>query len=117
MGRKPKQASIPQQKDRKPQQGRSVLSMAKMLDAAEAIFAVGGDNSLTVDAVIKLADTSVGNFYSRFGDRNGLLKAMHERFLLRIGGAAHVAVATAGNEKTLAAALEVFLSHLFTGAQ
>ncbi|MBJ7346229.1 MAG: hypothetical protein JHD09_13215, partial [Gemmataceae bacterium] len=60
MGRKPKQAGIPQQKDRKPQQGRSVLSMAKMLDAAEAIFAVGGDNSLTVDAVIKLADTSVG---------------------------------------------------------
>ena len=116
MGRKPKQDFKPQ-KDRKPQQGRSVLSMAKMLDAAEAIFAKGGDSSLTVDAVIKLADTSVGNFYSRFGDRNGLLKAMHERFLLRLGGAAHVAVATAGNEKTLAAALEVFLSHLFTASQ
>ena len=117
MGRKPKQAGIPQQQDRKPQQERSVRSMAKMLDSAEAIFAVGGDNSLTVDAVIKLADTSVGNFYSRFGDRNGLLKAMHERFLLRLGGAAHVAVATAGNEKSLGGAIEVFLSHLFTATQ
>ena len=47
MGRKPKQAGIPQQQHRKPQQDRSVRSMAKMLDAAEAIFAKGGDNSLT----------------------------------------------------------------------
>ena len=116
MGRKPKQDPTPKQ-DRKPQQDRSVRSMAKMLDAAEAIFAEGGDNSLTVDAVIKLANTSVGSFYSRFGDRDGLLKAMHERFLLRLGGAAHVAVATAGNEKKLAGAIEVFLSHLFTASQ
>ena len=42
---------------------------------------------------------------------------MHERFLLRLGGAAHVAVAAAGNEKTLAGALGVFLSHLFTATQ
>ena len=91
--------------------------MAKMLDAAEAIFAEGGDGALTVEAVVKSADTSVGSFYSRFGDRDGLLQAMHERFLLRLGGAAHVAVAAAGNEKTLAGALEVFISHLFTAAQ
>ena len=102
---------------RKPQQARSILSMAKMLDAAEAIFANGGDNALTVEAVVKGASTSVGNFYGRFGDRDGLLQAMHERFLLRIGGAAHVAVAAAGNEKTLAGAIEVFLSHLFTATQ
>ena len=85
-----------------------------MLDAAEAIFAEGGDGALTVEAVVKRASTSVGSFYSRFGDRDGLLQAMHERFLLRIGGAAHVAVAAAGNEKNLAGALEVFLSHVFT---
>jgi AcrR family transcriptional regulator len=102
---------------RKPQQARSILSMAKMLDAAEAIFAEGGDNALTVEAVVKLANTSVGNFYGRFGDRDGLLQAMHERFLLRLGGAAHVAVAAAGNEKTLAGAIEVFLSHVFTATQ
>ena len=90
--------------------------MAKMLDAAEAIFAEGGDNALTVEAVVKRSKTSVGNFYGRFGDRDGLLKAMHERFLLRLGGAAHVAVAAAGNEKTLAGAIEVYLSHLFTAA-
>ena len=102
---------------RKPQQARSILSMARMLDAAEAIFADGGDNALTVEAVITRAKTSVGNFYGRFGDRDGLLQAMHERFLLRLGGAAHVAVAAAGNEKTLAGAVEVFLSHVFTATQ
>jgi AcrR family transcriptional regulator len=99
---------------RKPQQARSILSMARMLDAAEAVFAEGGDNALTVEAVITRAKTSVGNFYGRFGDRDGLLRAMHERFLLRIGGAAHVAVAAAGDEKTLAGAIHVFLSHVFT---
>jgi AcrR family transcriptional regulator len=101
---------------RKPQQDRSTLSMARMLDAAEALFAEGGDNALTVEAVVTRAKTSVGSFYGRFDDRDGLLQAMHERFLLRLGGAAHVAVAAAGNEKTLAGALEVFLSHLFTAA-
>jgi len=98
---------------RKPQQNRSVHSMARMLDAAEAIFAKGGDNALTVEAVIKLAKTSVGSFYNRFGDREGLLKAMHERFLLRIGGAVHVAAAAAGKEKTMKSALEVFISYVF----
>ena len=91
--------------------------MAKMLDAGEAIFAEGGDGALTVEAVVKRAGTSVGSFYSRFGDRDGLLQAMHERFLLRLGGAAHVAVAAAGNEKTMAGAIEVFLSHVFTATQ
>ena len=91
--------------------------MARMLDAAEAVFAKGGDNALTVEAVVKGSKTSVGAFYSRFGDRNGLLQAMHERFLLRLGGAAHVAVAAAGNEKNLAGAIEVFLSHVFTATQ
>ena len=90
--------------------------MARMLDAAEAIFAEGGESALTVEAVVKRAKTSVGSFYGRFGDRNGLLQAMHERFLLRLGGAAHVAVAAAGNEKTLAGAIEVYLSHLFIAA-
>ena len=88
--------------------------MAKMLDAAEAVFAEGGGDALTVEAVVKGANTSIGNFYGRFGDRDGLLQAMHERFLLRIGGATHLAVASAGNEKTLAGAIEVFLTHLFT---
>jgi len=98
---------------RKPLQARSILSMAKMLDAAEAIFEEGGDNALTVEAVVTRSKTSITNFYGRFGDRDGLLKAMHERFLSRLGGAAHVAAAAAGNEKNLAGAIEVYLSHLF----
>ncbi len=33
-----------------------------MLDAAEWIFAKGGDNALTVGAVVKRAETSAGIF-------------------------------------------------------
>jgi len=94
---------------RQPQQARSIRSMARMLDAAEAVFAEGGADALTVDAVVKRAEGSMGNFYGRFGDRDGLLQAMHERFLERLGGATQAAVAAAAGEKTLAGAIEVFL--------
>ena len=76
-----------------------------MLDAAEAVFAEGGADALTVDAVVKRSEGSMGNFYGRFGDRDGLLKAMHERFLERLGGATQAAVAAAAGEKTLAGAM------------
>ena len=54
-----------------------------MLDAAEVVFAEGGADALTVDAVVKRPEGSIGNFYGRFGDRDGLLQAMHGRFLER----------------------------------
>jgi AcrR family transcriptional regulator len=97
---------------RKPQQARSIRSTARMLDAAEAVFAEGGADALTVDAVVERAETSIGNFYGRFGDRDGLLQAMHERFLERLGGATQAAVGAASSEPTLAGAIEVFLTRV-----
>ncbi len=47
---------------RKPLQARSILSTTGMLDAAEWIFAKGGDNVLTVEGVVKRDETSVGIF-------------------------------------------------------
>jgi AcrR family transcriptional regulator len=55
-----------------------------MLDAAEELLAEGGPDALTVDAVIRRAETSTGSFYARFGDRQGLLLAVQDRFLDRL---------------------------------
>jgi AcrR family transcriptional regulator len=99
---------------RKPQQARSILSMARMLDAAEVLFAEGGEEALTVEAVVKRSKTSVGSFYARFGDRGGLLEAMHERFLERLGAGSQMAIQAAVRQKTLVGALEVLITHVFT---
>jgi AcrR family transcriptional regulator len=98
---------------RKPQQARSILSMARMLDAADALFAEGGDEALTVEAVVERSSTSVGSFYARFGDRNGLLEAMHERFLERLATGGQIAIQAAARQKKLVGALEVLITHIF----
>jgi AcrR family transcriptional regulator len=74
---------------RPPQQARSIESTTRMLDAAEELIAEGGPDALTVDAVISRAATSTGSFYARFGDRLGLLAAVQDRFLHRLGEAAN----------------------------
>jgi AcrR family transcriptional regulator len=98
---------------RKPQQARSILSMARMLDAAEALFAEGGVEALTVEAVVERSNTSVGSFYARFGERDGLLEAMHERFLERLAAGGQIAIQAAARQKKLVSALEVLITHIF----
>jgi len=55
--------------------------MNRMLDAAEAILANKGADALTVENVIAEAKTSMGSFYGRFKNRDGLVAALHQRFL------------------------------------
>lgn len=78
-----------------------------MLDAAEALFAAGGPDALTVEAVIERAGTSAGSFYARFGDRDGLLEALHERFLGRLQGLVTGIVLEGLQQPTLAESLAV----------
>jgi len=58
--------------------------MNRMLDTAESLLDAGGPDALTVDAVVRAAHTSTGSFYARFGDRQGLLVALQDRFLERL---------------------------------
>lgn len=58
--------------------------MHRMLDAAEVLLDAGGPDALTVDAVVRDAGASIGSFYARFGDRQGLLVALQDRFLHRL---------------------------------
>lgn len=70
---------------KQPQQQRSIESTQRMLDAAESLISEGGLEALTVDAVVRRAGTSNGSLYARFGDRLGLLAAVQDRFLDRLG--------------------------------
>ncbi len=64
-----------------PKQARSSASTKRMLDAAEALLANKGPDSVTVENVIAEAKTSMGSFYARFKNREGLISALHHRFL------------------------------------
>lgn len=104
---------------RNPQQQRSIESTARMLDAAEELLADGGPDALTVDAVVSRANSSVGSFYARFGDRQGLLLAVQDRFLDRVEAAAIAQASTLVAvddlreviEQLVTAFLEVFRSN------
>ena len=63
-----------------PRQARSRATRDRILDAAEAIVAGRGFDGAGVALVVQRADCSVGAFYSRFRDKQGLLVALYERF-------------------------------------
>jgi AcrR family transcriptional regulator len=88
-----------------------------MLEAATTLFAAGGAEAVTVEAVVREAGTSVGSFYARFTDRAGLLATMHGRFLERLQGEAGAAVAAAVREPTLSRAVGAFVKHLIPTAR
>jgi AcrR family transcriptional regulator len=101
---------------RPPRQARSIASTDRMLTAAEALFAAGGAEAVTVEAVVRTAKTSVGSFYARFTDREGLLIAMHGRFLERLRTEAAGAIAAAAGQPSLARAVAAFVKHALPAA-
>lgn len=90
----------------KPQQARSQRSMTRMLDAAEALLEEKSWSELTIQDVVSRAGTSVGSFYGRFKDKDGLLHALDERFFVIMIEMIEAAVAQPDWESmTLAATL------------
>lgn len=63
-----------------PRQERSRATMIQILDAAAQILESKSFDELTVVEVVEQAGTSVGAFYGRFRDKDGLLQALDERF-------------------------------------
>jgi AcrR family transcriptional regulator len=62
-----------------PTQARSLRSMNRILDAAESLLADVGFDDLSIQDIIKKADTSVGVFYARFKDKEAMIAALCER--------------------------------------
>lgn len=65
---------------RPPRQVRSQETLDRILDAAEALVAEKGFEDATVAEIARLAESSVGAFYARFRDKDGLLYALYERY-------------------------------------
>ena len=97
---------------RPPSQARSVASTNRMLDAAESLFASGGAEAVTIEAVVRQAETSVGSFY-----RDGLLAAMHSRFLENFEKEAKAGIAVALRQPTIERALLSFMKQAFESAR
>ena len=67
-----------------PKQARSQRTLARLLDAAEALIAERGLEGLSIPAVARRARSSVGGFYARFTDKAALLRALEERFFQQV---------------------------------
>ena len=65
---------------RPPMQERTRLTLGRMLDAAEKLVAEKGFSETGIAEIARAAGTSVGGFYRRFHDKDGLLQALHDRF-------------------------------------
>ena len=63
-----------------PQQARSIATEQKMLDAAEELLKGGDSRQVTLENVVKLSGASVGSFYARFGNVEGLFEALRNRY-------------------------------------
>ena len=85
---------------RPPQQVRSQETLDRILDAAEVLVAEKGFEDATVAEVARRAGSSVGAFYARFPDKNGLLYALYERYLEQAMATADVALDPARWEGT-----------------
>jgi AcrR family transcriptional regulator len=65
---------------RPPRQVRSQETLERILDAAEALVAEKGFEDATVAELVRRAGSSVGSFYTRFRDKDGLLYALYDRY-------------------------------------
>ncbi|MCB9555263.1 MAG: TetR/AcrR family transcriptional regulator [Deltaproteobacteria bacterium] len=64
---------------RRPRQARSRATEKRLLDAADTIVEARGFEGLNIADLVRQAEASVGSFYARFGDKDGLLRALYAR--------------------------------------
>jgi AcrR family transcriptional regulator len=77
---------------RPPQQARSQQTLDRILDAAEVLVSEKGFDDTPVAEIARRAGSSVGAFYSRFPDKDALIGALNERFLVQATATADAAL-------------------------
>ena len=65
---------------RRPMQERSQRTLERILSAAETLILEVGFEGATVAEIVRRADSSVGAFYTRFKDKDALLRCLIDRF-------------------------------------
>jgi len=66
-----------------PRQRRSAETFERLVSAAERLLVEGGPEALTVQELVRRADSSVGSFYARFDGRDTVLRYVQDRFWRR----------------------------------
>jgi AcrR family transcriptional regulator len=66
---------------RPPKQRRSRESYERVLDAAHALLEENGFDGFTAQEVAARSGVSIGAIYERFGNKESLLRAVHERLM------------------------------------
>lgn len=66
-----------------PQQERSRQTLDRLLDAAEALVSEKGFADTSVAEVARRAGSSVGAFYTRFPNKEALLHALYDRYVVQ----------------------------------
>jgi AcrR family transcriptional regulator len=95
---------------RPPRQARSQQTLERLLDAAETLIEEGGLESATVAEIARRGGSSVGAFYARFTDKEGLLRCVFERFHEQAAATAEAVLAPERwREAELADALETMV--------
>lgn len=77
---------------RPPQQARTRRTLTRLLDAADRLVAEKGFADAGIAEIARAAGSSVGGFYRRFGDKQGLLQALHARFCEEARATADIAL-------------------------
>src|SRR5579875_1247483 len=67
-----------------PQQARGQQRIARLLDAAECVFAAVGYDAATTNAIAAQANTSIGSLYQFFPNKEALLTALAGRYLAEL---------------------------------
>ena len=70
---------------RLPLQERSRRTLARLLDATEALLVDRRFEEIRIEEIVRRARTSVGAFYARFRDKDALLPALYERYDEELG--------------------------------
>ena len=102
---------------RPPHQARTRAALERFLDAGESLFLERAFDEVAVTEIVERADASVGAFYRRFRDKDGLLQAVHERFCEQARATADDALAPArwadATIDEMASAFITFLVEIF----
>ncbi len=74
---------------KKPQQERSIQRLEAILEAAVELFVAKGINETTMSEIAARAGISIGSLYQFFPQKVAVIKALHDRFTIRLEGFIH----------------------------
>lgn len=99
-------------KRRAPRQERGRRRVAKILDAAEEVFAEVGYETATNTEIAERAETSIGSVYQFFPSKEAILEALVERYAEELRALHDRELSTEAAQLPLSVLLSLSLIHI-----